>query len=213
MRGVPRAPGNLEPPCFIGGNIEQSGAALDNARKFLGCVELQTRDDAEAIPQRVGQHASARRGADQGKGLQIKLDGARRRSFADHDVDLVVFQGRVQDFFHHRTEAVNFVDEKNVVLFQVGQQGREVFGLFQNRPAGLAQIDAEFVRDDVRQGGLAQAWRAKQQHVVKRFTAHLGRADEDLKLLTYLDLPDVLVKHLGPQRALYRLFVGRSRSR
>jgi hypothetical protein len=71
----------------------------------VGGVELQPRDDAEAVAQRVGQHAGARGGADQREGLQVELDRARRRALADHDVDLVVLQRGVEDFLDHRATA------------------------------------------------------------------------------------------------------------
>ena len=87
----------------------------------------------------------------------------------------------------------------------------EVLRLLEHRARGLAQVDAQFGRDDVAQRGLAQARRAEQQHVVERLGALAGGADEDVELLARLDLADVVVEPLGPQRALHRLFVGRRR--
>jgi hypothetical protein len=104
---------------------------------------------------------------------------------------------------------VDLVDEQDVVLLEVGQQRRQVLGLFQHRARGLAQVDAQLVGDDVRQRGLAQAGRAEQQHVVERLAALLGGADEDLELLARLGLAHVVGQQLGPQGALDRLFVGR----
>jgi hypothetical protein len=93
--------------------------------------------------------------------------------------------------------------------FQAGQDGRQVLGLFQHRPAGLAQLHAQLVRDDVAQRGLAQARRAEQQHVIQRLAALFGGADEDLQLLARLGLTHVLIQQLGPQRALQRLLARR----
>ena len=103
---------------------------------------------------------------------------------------------------------MNFIDEEDVVLFQVGQQGCQVFRFFQHGAAGLAQIDTEFMGDDVRQRRLAQSGRAKQQHMVQRLLAHFGGTDKDLELLAHLELANVLVKQFGPQRALQRLLIG-----
>ncbi len=96
--------------------------------QLLGGVELQPRDDAEAVAQGVGQHAGAGGGADQGEGRQVELDRARRRALTDHDVDLVVLQRRVEDFLDHRAQAVDFVDEQHVVGLEVGQQRGQVLG-------------------------------------------------------------------------------------
>jgi hypothetical protein len=174
-----------------------------------GRIELQPSHDAEAVAQRIGEHAGAGGSTHQGEGLQVELDRAGRRALADHDVDLVVLQRRVEDFLHDRRQAVDLVDEQDVVLFQVGQQRRQVLGLFQHRPGGLAQVHAQFVRDDVRQRGLAQARRAEQQHMVQRLAPLARGADEDLQLLAGLGLAHVVVEQLGPQRPLHRFLVRR----
>ncbi len=54
--------------------------------------------DAEAIAQRIRQHAGARGRADQRERLQIELHAARGWPFADHDVDLIILERGVQDF-------------------------------------------------------------------------------------------------------------------
>jgi hypothetical protein len=102
IRGVPRAAGDFARALFVDVRLQQRGAARDDLGQLFGGVELQPRDDAETVAQRIGQHAGARGGADQRERLQVQLDRTRRRAFADHDVDLVVFQRRIQDFFHHR---------------------------------------------------------------------------------------------------------------
>ena len=210
MRGVPRERRAISnAPSAVGGHVQQPGRARDDARQFLGRVELQPRDDAEAVAQRVGQHAGARGRADQREGLQVELDRARGRALADHDVDLVVLQRRVEDLLDHRAQAVDLVDEEHVVALQVGQDRRQVLGLFQHRARGAAQVDAQLVGDDVAQRRLAQPRRAEQQHMVQRLGALLGRADEDLQLLARLGLAHVVGQALRAQRALDGLFVGR----
>ena len=74
-------------------------------------VELQSPDDAESVAQRIGQHPRTRGCADQGEGFEVEFDGARSGTFANHDVDLVVFKRGIENFFHHGREAVNFVDK------------------------------------------------------------------------------------------------------
>ncbi|CFM09835.1 Uncharacterised protein [Bordetella pertussis] len=199
----------------VGGDVgvEQAGAARDDAGQFVGVVELQPRHDAEAVAQRIGQHAGAGGGAHQREGLQVQLDAARGRAFADQDVDLEVFQRRIEDFLDHRRQAVDLVDEQDVVAFQVGQQRRQVARALQHGAGRLAQLHAHFVRDDVRQGGLAQARRAEQQDMVERLAALARGRDEDLQLFARALLADVFFQRLGPQGAFDRLLVGRHRLR
>jgi hypothetical protein len=106
--------------------------------------------------------------------------------FADHDVDLEVFQRRVEDFLDHRRQAVDLVDEQHVVRLEVGQQRGQVAGALEHRAGGLAQVDAHLGGDDVGQRGLAQPRRAEQQHVVERLAALARGLDEDLELLADL---------------------------
>ena len=142
-RRATRAPRDLEAAGVVEWHLEQAGRAPHDRGELVGRVELQSRDDAEAVAQRIGEHARARRRADQREGLQLELDRARRRAFADHDVDLVVLERGVEDFLDDRREAMDLVDEENVVLLEVGEDRGEVLGLFEHRPRGRAQIHAE----------------------------------------------------------------------
>ena len=208
-----RAARDFKAAFHIDGRGQQAGAAHDNALQLFGGVKLQARHNAKTVAQRVGQHAGSGGRADQGEGLQVELDAACRRTFANHDVDLVVLQGRVENFFHHWGQPMDFIDEQHIVFFQAGEQGGQVFGLFQHRPTGLAQVHAELVGDDVAQGGFAQTGWSKQEHMVQGFAALAGRANENLELLAHFHLPHILLEQLGTQGALDRLFIGRHRRR
>ena len=211
MRGVPRARRAISRGAFVFELDLRAGvrSAARCVARSACAVELQPRDDAEAVAQRVGQHAGARGGADQRERRQVELDRARRRPLADHDVDLEVLERRVQDLLDHRREAVDLVDEQHVLRLEVGQQRGEVAGALEHRARGLAQVDAELPGDDVRERGLAQARRAEQQHVVERLAAAARRLDEDLELAAHLLLADVLGERAGPQRALELLLLRR----
>ena len=102
--------------------------------------------------------------------------------FADHDVDLEVLERRIEDLLDDRRQPMDLVDEQHVARLEVGEQRREVAGALEHRARRLAQVDAELVRDDVRQRRLAEARRAEQQHVVERFAALPRRLDEDREL-------------------------------
>ena len=189
--------------------IQQRRRARDDARQFLGVIELQPRDDAEAVAQRIGQHARARGRTDQRERLQVQLHAARRRAFADHDVDLVILQRRIQNFLDHRREPVDFVDEQHVVGFEVGQQRGEIAGALEHRAGSLPQVHAHFARDDVRQRGLAETRRPEQQHVVERLAGASCSLDEDLQLPAHFFLADIFFELARAQRPLERFFVRR----
>ena len=203
MRGVPRERRAISSaPCGIDRDLEEPRRARDDPRQLRRRVELEPRDDAEAVAQRIGEHAGARRRADQRERRQVELDAARRRPFADHDVDLEILERRIEDLLDHRRQPMDLVDEQHVVRLEVGEQRREIAGALEHRARRLAQVDAELVRDDVRQRRLAEARRPEQQHVVERFLALPRRLDEDRQLAADLLLPDVLVEQPRAQRAL-----------
>src|SRR5712691_2061159 len=206
-RRAARAAGDLDRSVIIESNLQQARGAAHDRRQLVLAVELQARDDAEAVAQRVGQHAGARGGAGERERRQIELDRARRRALADHDVDLEILERGVQDLLDHRRQAVDLVDEQHVPGFQIRQDRGEISRALENRPRGLAQIDPHFARDDVRERGLAQPRRAEQQHVVQRLAARARRLDEDLELAADLLLPDILGEAAGPQRALELLLL------
>ena len=195
MRGVPRERLAISsaPSGEIGSSSRPAGAR-DDALQLLRGVELQPRHDAEAVAQRIGQHAGARGRAHQRERRQVELDRARRRALADHDVDLVILQRGIEYLLHHRRQAVDLVDEQHVVRFEVGQQRGQVARALQHRAGGVAQVDAHLARDDVRQRGLAQAGRAEQQHVIERLLALAGGLDENVQLAADL----FLARHIRP---------------
>jgi hypothetical protein len=102
---------------------------------------------------------------------------------------------------------VDLVDEQHVPRLEVGQERREIARPLEHGPRGLPEVDAELVREDVRQRGLAEAGRPEQQHVVERLAALPGGGDEDRELLADLLLPDVFVEPARPQCALDDFFL------
>ena len=151
---------------------------------------------------RRGDQAGAGGGADQREGRQLDLHRARRRPLADHQIEFVILHRGIEDFLHRRIEAMDFVDEQNVARFQIGEDGGEIARLGQHRAGGGAEIDAQLARHDLRQGGLAQARRAGEQHMVQRLAARLGGLDEDGKIFARLLLADEIGQPLGAQRRL-----------
>ena len=165
-------------------------------------VELQPHRNAEAVAQRRRQQPEPGRRADQRELGEIDPHRARRRPFADDQVELEILHRRIEDLLDRRDEAVDLVDEEDVALLEIGQQRREIAGLGDHRARCRAEIDAEFARDDLRQRRLAEAGRPDEEHVVERLLAPARRLDEDRKIGARLRLADEIGQHLRPQRAI-----------
>src|SRR6476620_6154762 len=156
-----RATGDLLRSGTVHLHLQQARRALHDTRKLITRVELETCDDAEAVAQRVREHAGSRRSADQRERLQLELHGTRRRTFADHDVDLEVFERRIEYLLDHRREPMDLVDEKNITLVEIAQDGGKVAGALQHGAGGMAQVHTHLARNDMSERGLAETRRTE----------------------------------------------------
>lgn len=78
---------------------------------------------------------------------------------------------------------MNLVDKQHVVLLQRCQNTGQVARLVEHRTGGNLKAYAEFVGDDVRQGGLTKSWRAVKQRVVERFATIFCSLNKHLEVL------------------------------
>ena len=148
--------------------------------EVLLIIKLQTLDDAEAVSQRRSEQTRSGRSADEGEGRQVQFNGTRRRSLTD---------------------------EEHVPGFEVGEQGGQIPGSLENGAGGLAQIYAEFVGDDVRQGRFAETGGAEDKQVIQRLVACRGRFDENSHLTVHGGLADVLGEPLRADAVLQAVFL------
>ena len=206
MRGrAAGAPGDLDCALGLERHAEDAGGALDDRDEVVEVVVVEAGDEAEAVAQRAGDEPRAGGGADQREARQVEPDRARRRTLADHDVELEVLHRRVEHLLDRAREAVDLVDEQHVAVVEVGEDGGEVAGAFECGTAGDAQADVHLLGDDARQRGLAEAGRTGEEEVVGRLPATTRRAEEDLELLLQPRLADELVESPGPEGDLLGL--------
>ena len=203
MRGVPRERRAISLRA-VGGQLdrEQARGAADDLLELLDGVEVEPDRNPEAVAQRRRQQPLAGGRADQGEAGQVDAHRARRRAFADHQVERAVLHRRVEHFLDRRREAVDLVDEQDVAVLEVGQQRGEVARLGDDRAGGGAEADAHLARDDGGERRLAEARRAVEQHMVERLAAALGGADEHAQILARRLLADELVERARAKRRI-----------
>ena len=180
--------GNLFGRSLLAGDIQYLRTAEDDVRQRLVVVVFQMHVDAEAGTERTGQQAAAGRRADEGEGCEVDLDRTRARSLVYHNINAIVLHRRVKIFLDDRTEAVNLVDKKHIVLLERGQDACQVARLIQHRTGGNLEAHAQLVGNDVRERCLSQTWRPVEQYMVQRFLAHPGSHDEDTEVLHHFRL-------------------------
>ena len=163
-------------------------------------VVIEPRRHPEARAQRRADHAGARGRADQRELRQLQPETARLRSLIDDDIEPVILHRRIEIFLDRRLQPMDFVDEKHVAFFQTGEQARELARFFDHRSAGVLDVHAHRVGDDVGERGFAEAGRAAQQNVLEHIAAFLRRLDHQLQTLAHLHLAGELAEHRRPQR-------------
>ena len=157
-------------------------------REIVVHVVVETGDEAEPITERAGDQAGAGRRSDQGELRQVEPDRAGRRPLAQHDVDLEVLHGGIEDLFDGAGQPVDLVDEQHVALLQLGEDGGEVTGPLEGRARGDDHRHVELVGDDAGEAGLAQPGRTGEQQVVGGLAAAAGRLQHDRQVLFELGL-------------------------
>jgi len=201
-----RAPADFRGGAGFDGHVQQPCRPVDDGFQFFRGIEVQPVHQPEAFTERGGERAGPGRGSHQGERRQIQFHGAGGRALADDEVDLEILHGGVQGFFHGRGQAVDFVDEQDVVGLQVREDRGEVAGVVQDEPGGRADAAAHFPGDDVRDGGLAQAGRAVEDGVVQGFVAALRGLDADPQRFFHALLAGVVLQGLRAQGAFGVLF-------
>ena len=125
------------------------------------------------------------------------------------DVDAAVLHRRIEELLDRPVQAVDLVDEEDVLGLE-RRQDRGHVGLAVD---GRARHDPErrghLGRDDARERRLAQARRPGQEHVLARLAAPAGGLEEDAELLLDLGLAHELGQAPGPQRAVELLLARR----
>src|SRR5262245_19243274 len=202
-----RAPGPARDLARAGGverDAEDAGGALEDGDQVLGLVVVEPADEPEAVPKGPRDQAGAGRGTHEREPGQVESDRARRRPLPDDDVELEVLHRGVQDLLHRAGEPVHLVDEEDVTVVEVGEDGGEVAGALQGGPAGDAQCHTELGGDDPGQRRLPGSGWAGEQQVVDGLAPPSGRAEQDVEVL----LEPLLTHELGEAPRAERRLLG-----
>jgi hypothetical protein len=95
-----------------------------------------------------------------------------------HDVDAEVLHGEVEHLFRRARHAVDLVDEQHLARHQRAEDRCEIAGMLDRRSARHAQGPPALVRDDHREGRLAETGRPSEQDVVGCALLERGRGEQ-----------------------------------
>ena len=134
--------------------------------------------------------------------LRASLWLAGGRPLADDDVQAEILHGRIHDLLDRGLEAVDLIDEQDLLGLEVGQDGRQVPGPLDDRTGRGLDADAQLLGQEIGQARLAQSRRTVEQDVVEVLVALLGRLDEDLEVGLDRVLADEFVEAARPEAVL-----------
>jgi DNA helicase-2/ATP-dependent DNA helicase PcrA len=87
--------------------------------------------------------------ANQRERIQIYLDATCRRPFINHDINAIVFHGRIKIFFHHGRQAMNFINKEYIIRFETGQHTCQISRFIEHRTGGYLKADSQLVGNDI----------------------------------------------------------------
>lgn len=189
-------------------DIQDATRTFQNASDFFFRIKFQSVNGAETISQGIRNRPQSRRRADQGELGQVELDSPRRGTLPDDDVEFVVFHCGVEDFFDEFVETMNFVDEKHVAVFEIGENRTQVADALNCRAARHFHPDTHFFGDNVGECGFAQASGTIEEDVLHRVIAFPGGIDEDTEIPLDFFLPDVFAESLRAKRRVECRIIG-----
>ena len=97
---------------------------------------------------------------------------------------------------------MDFINKKNVVVVEVGQNSRQVSGALYRRTGGNPDVHPHLSGNDISQGRFPQPRRAVKQYMVQRLVPALSRRDGYLQVLLDLVLPDKVIEAAGAEAAV-----------
>ncbi len=102
---------------------------------------------------------------------------------------------------------MNFINEEDITLFEVGQHGGQITGFFQHRAGCGLNGHTHFIGNDVGERGLAQPRRTKDQHMIQCLLATSRGGNEDFHLLPHSRLTNIVRKHTGTDRSILHFLI------
>lgn len=84
-----------------------------------------------------------------------------------HNINTMILHCRIQVFFHNGAQAVNFIDKKDIVRLQTGEQSCQITRLIEYRTRCYLKSYVQFIGNDVGESRLPNQEGQMQQYMVK----------------------------------------------
>src|SRR3990167_6364155 len=129
--------------------MQNTGRSKDDLLQSVRIIVVEPKTDQKTRADGSAQKTDAGRGSDESKVIEFHRDAAGVGSRVDHEVEYKIFHCGVKVFFGDFIEAVDFVDKKDVALFQMGQYPCEIARFFNSRSGGNDELSPHRLCNDV----------------------------------------------------------------
>jgi hypothetical protein len=192
-------PGDLQSTVLLNTDAEYPGGTGHDSLEVFDLVEFEPQVDAETVAKGRGEQTRTGCGPDQGKRRQVELYGAGGWSLSNDNIQLEVFHGWIEDFFHNMVQPVNLVDKEHIARFEVREDGCEVPLALYDRPGGASHLHPQLIADNGSQRCFPQAGKPVKEDMVQRFPTESCRFDKNGQVFLDSILADILIEALGAQ--------------
>src|SRR5699024_9285474 len=132
--------GDLGGPLRFDSHIEDPRRPQNDRFEIGGGVVVEAGVETETVTQRTGYKTGSGGGPDQGEAGNVHADGTSRRTLAQHDVELEILDGRVEDLLYGSGQPVDLIDEENIAVTELREDRRQITAALQGR----TRCDVEF---------------------------------------------------------------------
>ena len=128
--------------------MKDASGTGDDCLQLVWLVEIEPSRETETVTERPGDEASSGGCAHQGEARQGEANRTGSRALTDHDVNLEVLHGWIEDFLNRPRKAMDFVDEEHVTLIKLGQNRSQIPGSFKGGPRCHQEVRVHFDGDN-----------------------------------------------------------------
>ena len=161
----------------------------------------------KTVSQRIRKRAKSSRSPNKSEARKIELDSSSSRSFADNNVEFVIFHSRVENLLNHFVQTMNFVYKQNIPIFKIRKNRTKIPDTFNGRPRGNFDTYSHFLRNNMGQGSFSKSSRSIEEDVINAFSSFFGSLNENIKIALDFFLTYILCKKLWTKGIIEVLFL------
>src|SRR5680860_208305 len=132
-------------------DIQNFARPFDNLLDIFIVIKFQSLRNSKAIQKRRRNQINSGGGTNQGEFWKIEPDGSGRWTFANYNIESIIFHGWIEYFFDEFIQSMNLVDEQNISVFHIGKYCSQVSNFFNSWTRSDFDILVHFIGNQIGQ--------------------------------------------------------------